>query len=90
MNSDNQVVTQEEIKEKEFEMRTALKHTQQQFENYKNEFEKLSGICDAFESEAKRLAAQVDVYKQLAQRSKQLVESGNIEALQRLYVSVML
>lgn len=72
------------------QMRAAVNDMIIKFGEYKEQFEKLSQISDAFEMECYRLGGRVEAYEQLAAKTKELIEKENWDQLKYLYAGLKL
>lgn len=62
-----------------------LLRVKENFAKYQEEFHKIEGLASAFESEAKRLEKENQLYRQFMMRAQELILSGDVDGMKRLF-----
>ena len=70
------------------EMHEALDRLEADFEEYKDNFEKLERISDSFEAQLKLSETKLQLYIELAETTKKLLAEKEYSRLDRIYTGI--
>ena len=72
----------------EIEMREALATVVNNFEEYKDEFEKLMLICKEYEIQCEQLSQKLLVFESILKSSRELISSEDWQGLKKFYSAI--